>query len=207
MRIVASRALIALLVAGTLGAQDKANGNSLANDPVLSSEKYVRPPAEIERLVAAPTHLNVTLSNQSPNRRYFIKLHGEGTPTVQNFGKPWYNLAGLQVDPHANRARALTSRVSSALEIVDGTNGRTTAIEVPAGASVSGPRWSPDGSQIAFVASFPDASHVYVADAANGKSRRITTTPLLATLVTEPEWTANGAQIAVVQLPDKRGPE
>ena len=207
MRIVASRALIALLAAGSLGAQDKANANSIANDPVLSSEKYVRPPAEIERLVAAPRHLNVTLSNQSPSRRYFIKLQGEGMPTVQNFGKTWYNLAGLQVDPHANRSRTLTSRVSSGLEIIDGANGRTTTIEVPPGASVSGPRWSPDGSQIAFVASFPDASHVYVADVSSGKSRRITTTPLLATLVTEPQWTANGAQVAVVLLPDNRGPE
>ena len=207
MRIVASRALIALLVAGTLGAQDKSTGNSIAADPVLSSEKYVRPPAEIERLVAAPRHLNVTLSNQSPNRRYFIKLQGEGMPTVQNFGKPWYNLAGLQVDPRANRARVLTSRVNTGLEIIDGTNGRTTTIEVPVGASVSGARWSPDGSQIAFVASFPDASHIYVADASGGKSRRITTTPLLATFVTEPQWTANGAQVAVVLLPDNRGAE
>src|SRR5918993_756182 len=107
MRIVASRVLIALtfavlsasLAAGSLGAQDKASANAIASDPVLSSEKYVRPPAEIERLVAAPRHLNVSLSNQSPNRRYFIKLQGEGMPTVQNFGKPWYNLAGLQIDP------------------------------------------------------------------------------------------------------------
>src|SRR5690349_21516295 len=105
MRIVASRALIALLAAGSLGAQDKANGTSIASDPVLASEKYVRPPAEIERLVAAPRHLNVTLSNQSPTRRYFLKLQGEGMPTVRNFGKTWYNLAGLQVDPRANRAR------------------------------------------------------------------------------------------------------
>ena len=207
MRIVASRALIALLAAGTLGAQDKANGNSLASDPVLSSEKYMRPPAEVERLVAAPRHLNVTLQNQSPNRRYFIKTQSEGMPTVQNFGKPWHNLAGLQIDPKANRARVLTSRVNTGLEVIDATNGRTTTIEVPAGASVSGPRWSPDGSQIAFIASFPDASHIYVAEVAGGKSRRITTTPLLATMVTEPLWTANGSQVAAVLLPDNRGAE
>ena len=207
MRLVASRVLIALLAAGSLAAQDKTNSNSLAADPVLSSEKYLRPPADIEKLVAAPRHLNVSLENQSPTRRHFIKLRGEGMPTVQNYGKPWYNLAGLQVDPKANRARNLTTRVNTGLEIIDAMTGRTTTIEVPAGASVSGPRWSPDGTQIAFLANFPDATHLYLADLASGKSRRLSPTPLLATLVTEPLWTANGSQVAVVLLPDNRGPE
>lgn len=167
MRIVTSRVFLALFFAGSVSAQDKGNGNPLASDPVLSSEKYMRPPAEIERLVAAPRHLNVTLQNQSPNRRYFIKLQGEGMPTVKNFGKPWHNLAGLQIDPKANRARTLTSRVNTGLEIIDAATGRTTTIEAPAGASISAPRWSPDATQIAFVASFPDASHIYVADVAS----------------------------------------
>jgi len=48
---------------------------------------------------------------------------------------------------------------------------------------------------------------VYVADAATGRSRRITTAPMLATFVTEPQWTANGRQIVAVLLPDRRGPE
>jgi len=197
--------LLTLSLAAPLAAQDRTNGT----DPmaILSRETYVRPPAEIERLVTAPRHLNVALANQSPTRRYFIKQQSDGMPTIQLFGKPWYNLAGFQVDPKANRARTLTTRAGTGLEILDALTGKTTIVEVPPGARVSGARWSPDGAQLAFMANFDDATHVYVAEAATGKSRRITTTPILATLVTEPEWTANGSQIVTVLIPENRGAE
>ena len=150
---------------------------------VLTEETYANPPAEIERLVTAPRHLNVSLSNQSPTRRYFVKVQSEGLPTVKDFGKPWYNLGGLQIDPKANRARTMTTRGGVGLDIIDATNGKTTSLEVPAGATVSGARWSPDGSQLAFFANFPDASYLYVADIASTKSRRLSTVALLATAV------------------------
>jgi dipeptidyl aminopeptidase/acylaminoacyl peptidase len=197
--------LVAALLPSAVVAQNAAPGNG--PDQLLAQEQYLRPPAEVERLVAAPRHLNVSLANQSPTRRHFLKTESEGMPSVKQFGKAWYNLAGLQVDPRANRARTMTSRGGSGLEIIDALTGRTTSVEIPANATVSGARWSPDGSQISFVANFDDASHIYVADVATGKSRRVTTTPLLATLVTEPQWTAQGQQLVAVLLPDNRGLE
>ena len=101
----------------------------------------------------------------------------------------------------------MTTRSNRGYQIIDATTGRTTNVEVPAGASVSGARWSPDGTQLAFVANFQDASHIYVAEVATGRSRRITTTPMLATFVNEPVWSANGSQIATVLIPASRGPE
>ena len=207
----ATRTSLSLLLAvsgtGQLAAQDrtKADGNDGAS--ILTRETYVRPAAEVERLVLAPRYLNVTLANQSPNRRLFVKVQSDGMPTVQLFGKPWYNLAGFQVDPKANRARVLTTRAGTGLEIIDAVTGRSTPVDVPQGARIAGPRWSPDGTQLAFLANFDDATHIYVAEAATGKSRRITAAPILATLVTEPEWTANGTQIVTVFLPDNRGAE
>jgi len=149
--------LLTLSMAAPLLAQERNNGN----DPmsVLTRETYVRPPADIERLVTAPRHLNVTLANQSPTRRLFVKQQSDGMPTIQLFGKPWYNLAGFQVDPKANRARALTTRSGVVLEIIDVVNGKSTPVEVPQGARVSGARWSPNGMQLAFMANFDDATH------------------------------------------------
>ena len=198
--------LLAVLTASPLVAQDRAKPDSTDAMSILTRETYVRPPAQIERLVTAPRHLNVALTNQSPTRRHFIKTQSDGMPTIQLFGKPWYNLAGFQIDPRANRARVMTTRSGTGLEIIDATTGRSMVIEVPAGARVSGARWSPDGAQVAFMANFDDATHVYVADVATGKSRRVTVTPVLATLVTEPEWIANG-QLVVVLVPDNRGVE
>ena len=177
------------------------------SDQILASETYLRPPSDIQRLVDAPRHLNVQLSNQSPTRRHFLEQLSGGMPTVQQFGKPAYNLGGLQIDWKANRARTLTTRSGTGYQIIDATTGRSTNVEVPAGASVSGAQWSPDGAQLAFVANFDDASHIYIADVATGRSRRITTTPILATFVTQPVWTSNGTQIATVLIPATRGPE
>ncbi|MDQ3948879.1 MAG: prolyl oligopeptidase family serine peptidase, partial [Gemmatimonadota bacterium] len=173
----------------------------------LAKETYVTPPPAIARLVTAPRHLNVTLSEPGPDRRRILKPLSGGLPSVTAFGKRWHNLAGLQIDPRANRARTLTTRASAGLEIVDALTGRAVAVELPQGATLSNAQWSPDGSQVAFLANFDDASYVYVADAATGRSRRVAAAPVLATLVTSVDWTADGKSIVTVLIPDGRGPE
>ena len=188
-----------------LRAQDVAQQGALKE--ILAKETFIRPPAAIEKIVTAPWQQNVTLSNQSPDHKHFLKLESEGMPSVQQFGKPHYYLAGLQVDYKANRARTLTTRGAAGLEIIDGSSGQTRTIETPKGATVSSPKWSPDGSEIAYLANFDDATHLYVADVATGKSRKLSKTPLLATLVTAPEWTNSGKSLVTVLVPDGRGAE
>lgn len=171
----------------------------------LAVESYTTPPEAVARLVTAPRHLNVSVSLQSPDRRHFIKQESEGLPTAADFAKPHLKFAGLQVDPAASRARTLTTRGNAGLQVIDARTGQTTAVSIPAGATVSSPSWSPDGSQIAFIANFPTASHAYVAEVATGRSRQVTRTPLLATLVTGLEWTGDGRQLVVVLQPANRG--
>jgi len=173
----------------------------------LASESYVTPPVEIVKLVTAPRHLNVSLTRQSPDRRHFLREESDGLPSVNDFGKAHYYLGGLQVDPAANRARALTTRGSAGISLIDAATGRVTPIEVPAGATVSGPAWSPDSRQIAYIANFDKASLLYVADVATGKSRALSRTPLLATLMTSIDWTGDGTSIIAVQVPEQRGAE
>lgn len=178
-----------------------------AERALLAKEGYVRPPAVIERIITAPRERNVTLSNPSPDRKHFLKLEGAGLPTIATFGKPHYNLAGLQVDYRANRARALTDSAAAGLELIDAATGRSITVATPKGATISSPAWSPDGSEIAYLADFDDATQLFVADVATGKSRQITRTPVLATLVTTLAWTADGRNVVTVLVPDGRGAE
>ncbi|HEY0969510.1 MAG TPA: hypothetical protein VGE02_00895, partial [Gemmatimonadales bacterium] len=173
----------------------------------LALESYGTPPAAIARLVDAPRHLNVTLDDPSPDRSRFLAMRSDGLPPATAFARPWYNLGGVQIDRQANRARSMTLRNSARIELLDWKTGRTTTIEAPSGARVTDASWSPTGREVAFLAHYPDATHIYVADAATGRSRRLTKTPVLATMVTALGWTADGKTIATVLLRDGHGAE
>ncbi len=188
-----------------LGAQNVAQQGWNPKE-VLAKETYVKPPEIVERIVTAPRN-GVAFTNPSPDNRFFLKAENDGLPSVDVFGKPHYRLAGLEIDFKANRVRALTTRGSIGLTILDPNTGAARAIETPKGAVVNGATWSPDGKSIAYIASFDAATHVYVADVATGKSVQITKTPLLATRVTTLDWTADSKCIVAVLLPDNRPAE
>ena len=173
---------------------------------VLAKETYVKPPEIVERIVSAPRN-NVTFTNPSPDRRYFLKTETDGLPSIDVFGKPHYRLGGVEIDFKANRARALTTRGSVGLTLIDPNTGAMRTIDTPKGAIVNAATWSPDGKSIGYIASFDAATHIYVADVASGKSVQITKTPLLATRVTTFDWTTDGRHIVTVLLPDGRPAE
>jgi dipeptidyl aminopeptidase/acylaminoacyl peptidase len=160
----------------------------------------------VAKLVTAPRELNSTLSQQSPDKRHFLATHAAGLGSEQQFGKPHYYLGGLQVDYRANRARVLTTRGLAAIEIVDAESGARTKVAIPAGASASSPAWSPDGSRLAFLANFDDASYVYVADAKSGSARRASSRPALPVLTTTLDWTPDGSAVYAVLVPEARMP-
>jgi dipeptidyl aminopeptidase/acylaminoacyl peptidase len=173
-------------------------------DETIRKETFASPPQELLDAVLAPRHLNISLSNPSPDKRWFLNGIGDGPVKMDVFSKPFDELGGVFIDASANRARTLTIRNDVGLQIISAADGSKRAIQVPNGARVSGASWSPDGSAIAFLAHFPDATHIFVADPANGRSRQLTRTPLLATMVTSFQWVDDGSRIAAVLIPDNR---
>ena len=172
---------------------------------ILHTETYVKPPEIIERIVNAPRS-DISFTNPSPDGKWFIRQPGLDRGDIEEYGKQHIYLAGLQVDTKANRARSLTIDIHHGLELVDGHTGATRAIETPKGATISSPVWSPSGTQVAYIANFEDASHLFVADVATGKSTQVTKTPILATLVTTVAWTTDGKSLVTVLVPEARGP-
>ncbi len=206
-------AITPLVVSASADAQPRptaaaANPTSASARDPITAEGYVLPPEAIARLVAAPRDLNASFTSPSPvSRKYFMRTVSDGLPTLANVGKAHHNLAGLQIDQRANRSRTLTMRSSAGIEVTEWETGRRIAVAVPAGARVGAPSWSPDGTQIAFLALFADATQLYVADATTGRSRAVSTRSLLATAVDNIEWTADGKSITTVLVPDGRGAE
>ena len=197
-----------LLVAGTffVALGPLAAQQSVESDKVLlATERYVRPPAEVEKLVKAQRQQNSTLTQQSPDRKHFLVIQGEGLGDDVKFAKPHYYFGGLQVDYRANRVRSFTTRGQANIEIVDVETGSRTRVQTPAGATTSSPTWSPDGSKLAFFANFDDATYVYVADVTSGASRKITDRAALPVIATTLDWAPDGGAVYAVLIPQPRG--
>jgi len=202
----ALRLLAALALAALPLAAQAPQATPAAWDPkaILKAEQYVRPPAVIERIVLAR---RTDISFESPNadRTWFIRPTGLERGNVAAYGSPHIYLGGLAIDTRANRARSLTVSTRTGLTLVNPRTGDSRLIQVPAGVTVSSPTWSPNGAQVGFIANFSEASHIFVADVATGRSTQVTRTPLLATLVTELHFTADGKQLLAVLVPAGRG--
>jgi len=197
--------LLLLLVPLRIAGQSAQNPVNWPDD-VIKQETYATPPPELAEAVLAPRHLNVSLSNASPDKKWFLDEIGDGPVVMKTFAKPFHELGGVFIDFKANRARSLTIRNNVGIQLISAADGTRKPIQVPPGLRVSNAVWSPDSSNIAFYGHSDDATHIYVADVATGKSRQVTKTPVLATLVSNFEFTADGKSIAAVLVPDGRAP-
>jgi dipeptidyl aminopeptidase/acylaminoacyl peptidase len=195
---------VVTLATNPLTAQSNGSANAWNPDEILRTEKFVKPPANLERMIMTP-RVDISYTNPSPDRTWFIRTTGPTRGSISAYGKTHLWLGGLQVDTRGNRARSVTISNDTGLTLVNPRTNATRVISVPSGATVTSPIWSPNGTQIAYVASFDAATHVYLADVATGKSVQLTKTPLLATLVTGIDFTGDGKSIVATLIPDGRG--
>src|SRR6476469_7427286 len=157
-------ALLLLLIPLRLAGQQGPSSNWADN--VLKQDGYQTPPKELADAVLATRYLNVSLTNASPDKKWFVDEIGDGPVVMKTFAKPFHELGGLFVDFKANRARPLTVRNNIGIQIISAADGSKKQVQLPAGARVSNATWSPDGKTIAFYVHGEDATHIWAADAA-----------------------------------------
>src|SRR5262245_15638049 len=174
----------------TLGAQ-----SMLSPDDVLKQETYQTPPKDLADAVLAPRYLNVSLTNASPDRKFFVDEIGDGPVVIMTSAKPFHELGWVFMYFKASRRRTLTGRNTVGIQVISADDGTRIPIQLRAGARVSNAIWSPDGKSIAFYVHGDDATHIWLADAATGAAPQVTKTPVLATLVTAFDFTKDGKHI------------
>jgi dipeptidyl aminopeptidase/acylaminoacyl peptidase len=175
-------------------------------DKIINQEGYATPPPELAPAVLAPRWQNVSLSNLSSDKKWFLAQVGDGPVPMSVFAEPFDELGGVFIDGRANRARALTISNNAGIQIISAVDGARKAIAIPPNARVSNAVWLPDGSGVAYFVHTDQATHIWVTDLATNSPRQITPRPVLATLVSTFEFTKDGRQVAAVLVPDGRAP-
>jgi dipeptidyl aminopeptidase/acylaminoacyl peptidase len=179
--------------------------SSAQSDEILKTEKYVEPPAVIRDAVLAPWSDNVRLSNPSPDRKRFLLNNSRGLPPIADFARPFYRLAGQEVDPIGLRDRQLWIRGATSFTLFDWQGRRSVKIQAPGAVTVSSGAWSPDSSKIAFLGHHSNGTYLYVADAMTGAVRRVSERKVLATEVSSIAWAGDSRRVAVVLVPGNGG--
>src|SRR5687767_15570143 len=69
-------------------------------------EQYGTPPKELADAVLAPRHLNVALTNLSPDKKWFVHEVGDGPAPMRTFAKPFHELGGRS-EEHTSELQSL----------------------------------------------------------------------------------------------------
>jgi len=173
-------------------------------DQILNTESYATPPKEVADAVLANRSQNVSLTNASPDKKWFLNQISDGPVPMSIFSKPFDELGGVFIDFKANRARGLTIGTNVGIQVISAADGTKKVVQTPPNARLSNATWSPDGKSIAYFVHTEDATHIWMTDIATNKARQVTATPVLATLVTSFDFTEDSKYIATVLIPDGR---
>ena len=166
-----------------------------------AQEPYKLPPRVIVDILDTPPLPGATVS---PDRQWLLLLEQRSMPTIAELAQPMLRLAGARINPRTTGPQlpgAITGLVLKRMS--DGTERR---IAVPAPAALSFVTWSPDSRSIAFVQTRDSGLALWVADAATGQARAVTSASLNATSGPPCQWMPAGTKLLCEFVPDDRGP-
>jgi dipeptidyl aminopeptidase/acylaminoacyl peptidase len=166
------------------------------------SSGYRVPPTPIaDILLAAPT----PALSIAPGGARIALLGRESLPPIADLAEPELRLAGVRINPRTNGP----SRESfyNGISIREIPSGEERPVRVPADARISFPRWSPDGTSLAFVNTTPGGLELWVVDARTGESCAVVGPELNAAFTGVPfQWMPDGRQLLIARVLAERGP-
>ena len=174
-------------------------GFVLAALPVAAQAPYKLPPKEVVDIVDAPPPPQAVVS---PTGDAVLLAEPEAYPPIALLAEPILRIGGVRISP-ATSCRQRSFRFTGIqLQPVDG--GATARVSLPAGARVSLPLWSHDGSRFAFARDVADGVELWVAEAATGAARPVEGIRLNDVLGAPISW--NAARSLIVRtVPRARG--
>jgi hypothetical protein len=165
----------------------------------LAQGAYKQPSKEIMDVLNAPAIPTVSVS---PIRDRLALLEPLRYPPISELAQPMLRLAGSRINPNTNGQHRQPYFVSLKLRNV--SDGKETAVALPAGAQIFSPAWSPDGKYIAAGNITPAGIELWIIDTATGKASKIKNV-LVNTAYGGFGW-EDSRTLSVTMVPSRRGP-
>src|SRR5918993_2604657 len=172
-----------------------------ASAGALSAQTFQKPPRAVLDVLGAPVP---PVGELSPTREYMLLAQGVRYPPIRELAQPMLRLAGLRINP--NTSAPHMSPYYVALSIKRISDGAETKIQLPAGAKIGFPQWSPDGRLFAFTNMTPAGLELWVGETATAKVRRLKGVTVNAAYGTPLRWMPDGRTLLVQLVNAKRGP-
>ena len=122
-----------------------------------------------------------TLDYVSPDGDHFLVTKVNELSTLALMSKTTLRLAEMEIRPATNRLWHLDTWGVYGMRFYSVKDQRFVDVSLPAGSFASDFTWSPDGSEMAFLAHLPDHTEVWTADPATGRARSLSSAPVMAT--------------------------
>jgi dipeptidyl aminopeptidase/acylaminoacyl peptidase len=163
---------------------------------------YKQPSPDITAMLEASP---LPQSQTSPDDRWLLLIERPAMPSIADLAQPMYRLAGTRISP---RASALFQPLgANRLTLVELASGRKLEVQLPAQPKISFITFSPDSRKIAFTQQLKNGLELWVADAATGKSARLSPIMMNATTGLPFHWLPDSSGFVCTTVPKDRGPE
>lgn len=128
----------------------------------------------------------------------------EALPGIDMVTRPFERLAGLRID--ADRHGRRRTRWTRGITIVTLADGAKAEVELPAGARITQPVWSPDGTRLAFTRDGSEGLELWLADASGGEASRLGTVRVNDVLGSPFVWMPGSRALLVREVPPELPP-
>ena len=134
---------------------------------LFAQGSYKQPPKQIMDVLGAPAIPGVSVS---PVRDRMALLEPLRYPPIADLAQPMLRLAGIRINPNTNAQHRQPYSVSLKLKNI--SDGKESAVALPAGAQIFSPQWSPDGKYIAVGNITPVGVELWIIDTATAKATK-----------------------------------
>ena len=172
----------------------------LSSLPVSAQEPYKMPPKEVVDIVDTLRSPSIIIS---PAGDLMLLAEYGPMPSIAYMAQPMLRLAGRRITPLYNSRHQTTFYAGLIIKsIKDGSIKRVT---LPKGAKLGYPKWSIDGSRIAFLRYTDKGVELWAADTKTGKAKALTGPIINSTISSGFTWLQDNRHLLICTILENRG--